>query len=160
MPSQIRDARRNDAAEIRDFTMSFFASLGTPLDPIPTLAKVRSRLAAPNIITVIEPGVGMCEFKLKLDDKVAKIESLYPRGVDTSILKPILQGGLDRGRARAAADWEVWASFWGGIDADGTPDGGESECLAWQLEYPGTRVFLDDSTGLWRIEATLGELTQ
>lgn len=120
-----------EATRVKDF-LDDFLGLDTPVE------KMRLRLADPNIITAIEPGVGYCQIKIRKEEKSAKVEALFPRGADAGVLRPLLQEALKivKQRHASAGSWRMWASFWKATDAQGKRDGGESECLTWQAQYP------------------------
>lgn len=146
-------ATRADAAEIKGF-LSDFLGVTVPI------AKMRARIDDPNIITTITPGIGYCQLKIRESEKSVKVEALFPRGEDVRKLRPILRKALREVMVRypAAGAWRVWASFWGPVGADGRPDGGESECLKWQPEWPGSVVYQRPEKN-WVIESTMDQVT-
>ena len=145
----VRKAQHADAADIQRHIKDF---MGVRL----LLPKIRKRMDDPNIVTYIS-AAGYCEFKLNQQLQVAQCTSLLPRGIPIAQLKPLLQGGLDEIRRRHPASWRIWASFWGAVDENGVRDGGESECRAWQRNWPGSTVSEQDGT--WVVEALLGAVT-
>ena len=157
MPRVARDA---DAPEISQ-------KLGDFLGVVVPEENTKRRIAASNIVTNIEPGVGYCQMKMRKEEAAAKVEALFPRGTSIMTLKPILggcalqsyqwflDGGMSRRKARRVL---IWASFFGAVDARGNPDQGESECKAWEPQWPGSRVVPPSTRGdLWRIELRMGD---
>ena len=148
-----RAARDSDAQEIRQWLADFGLDV--------TLAKLRRRRRTH--IVQIEPGVGYAELQLRPGD--IKVSSLFPRGTDAELLQPSLARTFLIARGKILADGKdpdttpVWARFFGGVDENGVPDGGESECRRWHALYPVTvLVEPDEPGGLWEIRATLGDL--
>lgn len=127
--------------------------LGDFLGPTVSLEPetVRLRMKSPNIITSISDD-GYCEMKVDEQAKRVRITSLLPRGVSIANLDPVLKEAADEVLRRypAAVDWMFWAYFWKAVDEDGKPDGGRSECLAWQRQRPDCKVF--EESGHWIIE--------
>lgn len=140
----VRLTRDSDATEIRQYLADF--GLNT------TLTKIRQRRRA--YITFIEPGVGYAEIKL---GAAIKVSSIFPRGTNIALLKPVLAACFTEAATRVVLTIPVWARFFGGVDADGKPDGGESECRAWHRAYRNTVVVPPDTRGgLWEIRSTRG----
>ena len=107
-------------------------------------------------VVVIEPGVGYAELKPTHDIQVS---ALFPEDTDVRLLQPSLDKAFQQAALTRSLDTPVWATFFGGKDADGKLDGGESKCWAWHRLYPATKVIPPNSTdGLWEIRARLGEL--
>jgi len=165
MAETVRPAISTDADAIRTHLLDFFADVrarfgdAAPLPDI-SLEKIRLRMAAPHIITIIEPGVGYCEVKVKEQESEVKVESLFPRGTDRRLLKPILDAALAEALLRYPHPrWRVWASFFYAVNAQGEADLGESECRAWQPLFAGSTVRFDDTIGTWVIASTLGAVT-
>ena len=144
-----RPAIPADAASIKQHIYDFLGIRWS-------VAKIRRRMADPNIITYISED-GYCELKVSRERQEAQVTSLLPQGTDMALLDPVLQGALVEMRRRHPPSWRVWATFWGGVDENGVPDGGESECWAWQSRRPGTTVSQID--GRWVAESTLGQMT-
>ena len=142
-----RAARDSDAPEIQQWLADFGLDI--------TLAKLRRRRRTH--IVQIEPGVGYAELQLRPRD--IKVSSLFPQGTDAELLKPSLARTFQRAARTRSLNTPVWARFFGGVDENGVPDGGEAECRVWHGLYPATvLVEPDESGGLWEIRATLGEL--
>ncbi len=140
-----RLARDSDAAEIRQWLKDY--GLDT------TLAKLRLRRRSHP--TFIEPGVGYAEVSLRPND--IQVSSIFPEGTPVELLKPSLDKCFQRAARTRAPDTPVWARFFGGKDANGKPDGGESKCRAWHRLYPNTIVAPPDTPGgLWEIRSTRG----
>ncbi len=118
-----------------------------------TLAKVRQRMAASNIITSISEH-GYCE--IKTSEKEAQVTMLLPQGTSISLLRPALQEAMNETVRRFSPDLRLWAAFWQPVDENGKPDEGKSECEAWRREYPATRVLWED--GRWIIESRIGDI--
>ena len=149
-----RDATLADAEEIKEL-LSDFLGLNVPI------AKMRSRIEDPGIITTIDPGVGYCQIKVRRGD--VKVEALFPRGVPVTRLRPILDRGFQRVLARfpMAGPWRVWAQFWDPKGADGRFDGGEGEVRAWAAAYPRGVVDVVPPTerdDAWTDESTIERL--
>ena len=142
-----RLATNADGATLRQYLRDF---LDSPLPGL-TLAKVRRRMSARHIITAVSEH-GYCEMKVNEATKRIQITVLLPRGIDTAKLDPVLQEAVDEAVRRypGSADWVFWASFWKAVDENGKPDGGRSECLAWQRQRPDCKVYEMD--GQWIVE--------
>ena len=142
-----RAARDSDAQEIKQWLADFGLDV--------SLAKLRRRRRTH--IVQIEPGVGYAELQLRPGD--IKVSSLFPRGTDAALLQPSLARTFVLASRRVPDTTQVWARFFGGVDENGVPDGGESECRRWHALYPATVLVPPaEPGGLWEIRATLGEL--
>lgn len=128
-----------------------------------TVAKVRKRRLSkledgnPAHITFIESGVGYAEVSMRPDD--IQVSSIFPEGVDVVLLQPSLDKCFVEAAKTRSLDTHVWARFFGGKDARGKPDQGESKCWAWHRLYPKTELVKPENPGgLWEIRAKLGDL--
>lgn len=142
-----RRATDTDADAIKQYLEDFLGP-GVSLEP----EVLRQRMKAPQIITTISDE-GYCEMKVDEKAKRIRITSLLPRGTSMEMLNPVLQEAMDETVRRypdAATDWVFWAYFWKAVDENGKPDGGKSECLAWQSYRLDCTVY--EQSGMWIIE--------
>ena len=145
-----REVVDTDAPEIRQWLRDF---LGDDAN-LPTEDRIKQGINSTEFILAIEPGVGYAE--LKMTPRI-QVRTILPRGTDIPLLSPSLDRVFTNALIVRRPETEVWARFFGGLDADGVPDGGESECKAWHIPYPNTIVVPPvERGGLWEIRSTRG----
>lgn len=149
---QTRPAVASDAEAIKRFGIEF---LGEAAD----VSKLEHRMTDPNIVTYVSDEA-YCEVKIYPQSREVRVTSLLPRGIDRDKLRPLLAAALKEVLVRQpeAKKWRVWAWFWKAVDADGSPDGGESECKVWQTEWVGSKAY-QLADGRWVVESTMEEVT-